>query len=278
MFLLLLVIFVGYLSTKKPSNDRDWKGGYQHLVTAALDHDMLTLHNVRDTRDPASKGTDVFTWDTRRFDLNKLQRVWFAVERFGKLEPIAHTLLSFEFEDGRYLAFSAEARVQADEKYDIVKGMLRNFELQYLFGDEHDFILRRVLALDHDVYFYPLALSPQDSQKLLRSIVHETNILSAAPRFYHSISANCTNLLGVHANDVKPGSFHWWNLEQVMPGYSDKLLYRKGWLAVEVPQEALHERYNIRPLVKKYYGEVPPEQVMVQVRAALPPPTARVLP
>ncbi len=248
----LALLLTGLVRLKRPSNHRPWRTDFAELARAEFAGERVTLRNVRDIRygPPGTPYRGV--WETREYDLSKLKRVWFVVESFSQLEVVAHTLLSFEFDDGQYLAFSAEARLLDGEKYGIVRGLFNNFELQYTFGDERDFILRRTNYQDHDVYLYPLTLTPGEVRTMLRDILHEANVLYEKPRFYNSAFCNCTGLLGVHANRARPGAFAPWRPEQVMPGLSDRLLYGEGWIDTTLPFERIREVYNVRSVGQQY--------------------------
>ncbi len=251
-FVILCALLALLVSLKRPSNDRRWKPDFARPPKADLDGDALTLRGVRNIRYGAPGTPYEAVWETRAYDLGNVKRLWFVVESFSRLEAVAHTLISFEFGGGEYLAFSAEARLQDGESYDILRGLFRNFELMYTFGDERDFILRRTNYQDHDVYLYPLTLPPGEVRGLLEDTLLTANRLYDHPRFYNSLTRNCTNLLGVHANVVRPGAFAWWRPEQALPGLSDRLLYRKGWIDTTLPFERLHEVYNVRYVGQKH--------------------------
>lgn len=251
-FVILCALLALLVSLKRPSNDRRWKPDMARPPQAELRGDALTLHGVRNIRYGAPGRPYEAVWETRAYDLAKVKRLWFVVESFSRLEAVAHTLVSFEFGGGEYLAFSAEARLQDGEKYDILRGLFSNFELMYTFGDERDFVLRRTNYQDHDVYLYPLTLKPDEVRALLEDTLLTANVLHDHPRFYNSLTRNCTNLLGVHANHIRPGAFAWWRPAQALPGLSDRLLYRKGWIDTTLPFERLHEVYNVRYVGQKY--------------------------
>ncbi|ADI14972.1 DUF4105 domain-containing protein [Truepera radiovictrix] len=251
LYLLALGAFLGLsLRQKRPSNHRDWNPDMARPPEGEVVGDTLRLHNVRNIRYGPPGSPFEAVWETRTYDLSRVRRVWFVVESFSRFEVIAHTLISFEFE-GAYLAFSAEARLHGGERYNLVRGLFNAYELLYAFGDERDFILRRTLYQDHDVYLYPLDFSPQETRALLLDILAEANRLARTPRFYNSLTRNCTNLLGVHANRVRPGSFAWWRPSQVLPGLSDRLLYRKGWIDTDRPWEGLREHHNVRAVTQR---------------------------
>jgi hypothetical protein len=84
-----------------------------------------------------------------------------------------------------------------------------------------------VLYLNHPVRTYPLAIAPERAQKLFLGLIHKTNELSDTPRFYNTLTANCTNILAEIANDITPNTIPYdisWNL----PGFSDRFLLDIG--------------------------------------------------
>lgn len=244
--LALAALLAALLSLHRASTTRDWKPDFARQAYGEIDGDTLTLHDLRTTRYPEPGEPYEVRWDTRSYDLSELKRLWFLVESFSKLEVVAHTFLSFEFADGTCLAVSVEARPEVGENYDILDGVLRRFELSYIFGDERDMILRRTRYQQHQVYMYPLVTPPEEVRAVLLRMVETANDLKVKPRFYNSITDNCTSVLRKHANEVRPGSFGMFALAQVLPGTSDKMLYKKGWLATEVTLGALRERYAIK--------------------------------
>jgi len=82
---------------RKPSNDRDWSTDQKVLATAAVRGDLVEIRNVRNFR-YRSETDYTPAYETRTYDLRKLDSVWFVVERFGA-GGMAHTFLSFGFGD-----------------------------------------------------------------------------------------------------------------------------------------------------------------------------------
>ena len=257
---------------KTPSNDRTWDPDMAALSRATWQGDELQLSNVRDTTygDPGSLYKPAFT--DRSYDLAKLTRLWFIIESFSALQAIAHTFFSFEFADGEVLAVSVEARRERGETYSIVKGLQREFELMYLFGTERDFVLRRTHYLDHDVYLYPLKLPPAKVRALLLDVLEEANRLAERPRFYNSVTDNCTTNLFEHLNGVVPGAFPTLLPAKVLPGWSDKALYRRGFVDTTLPLKALRERYNVKAAAERYRDR---SDFSTLIRSGLPPVTSQ---
>ena len=65
-----------------PSNERDWSLDQKVLPRARIAGDAVTIENLRNF----AYRTDadfVAKYETRAYDLRKLDSVWFVVERFG---------------------------------------------------------------------------------------------------------------------------------------------------------------------------------------------------
>jgi hypothetical protein len=59
---------------------------------------------------------------------------------FNDNRALAHTMLSFGFEDGDYLGVSVEVRLEKGETYRPTLGLFGQFELIYVIADERDLI------------------------------------------------------------------------------------------------------------------------------------------
>jgi hypothetical protein len=233
------------VSASKPRS-RAWKPEVARLPFAELVGDTVTLHDVRDTRYPEPGEPYEVTWGTRTYDLATLRRLWFVVEPFMPSLPfIAHTFISFEFDDD-FLALSVEARLRQDQRYSILRGMIGRFALTYSFGTERDLVLLRTAYKEHELYLYPLVTPPLEVRALFLNVLASANALHDRPRRYHSVTHNCTSVLRHHANQVRPGSFPPFILADVMPGRSDRVLYRKGWIDTDVPEERLRTAHAVR--------------------------------
>ena len=71
-----------------------------------------------------------------------------------KRQAIAHILVSFGFEDGRYLVFTVETRKEKGERYSELGGFFKEFELSIVATDERDAVRVRTNVRDEDVYLY----------------------------------------------------------------------------------------------------------------------------
>lgn len=246
ILLTLAALWLWQFFTMAPSAERAWIEDQSKTVTADVQGDAITLHNVRDWTYDAS-GPLSKEWVDMTVDATEVKQVWFIIVPISSWKAISHTFLSFEFTDGRTLSFSIEARRQDGEDYQPFLGALRTYELGYLWGTERDFITRRLVYQNDPVRMYPLSLPEGGSEALLRSLAEETNELATTPRFYNTLTANCTNLLASIVNErfpkTLPSHYSW-----VLTGYSDTYLMREGFIEIiDTSETKTQERYDLTP-------------------------------
>jgi len=259
------------LLARRPRGDRDWAEEFARTTTARFNPDgTVTLTNIRDWtyapgRIRAKDWRDEVTVDPRA-----VTGVSFLLEPFSQVPAAGHTFLSFQFADGQALAFSVEARRRRGQKYSVAKGLFRAYELAYTWGTERDFVTRRVLCLGHPLRLYPLIIDPPLTHALFRDLAQETQVLSERPRFYNSLTENCTNALVHIVNRHRPGTLPWgasWHL----PGYADEYLMKRGFIAVDggsvEATQARHELGAHSPAVAAIARD-PPEAFSAELRAA----------
>ncbi len=82
----------------------------------------------------------------------------------------------------------------------------------------------------------------------------ETTIaLENTPRFYNTITSNCTNELAKNANIIKENTISSTNRALYLPGYADEELYKLGLIPKDMPFEEVNAKYDITETVKGNY-------------------------
>ncbi|GHE22083.1 DUF4105 domain-containing protein [Halomonas urumqiensis] len=185
----------------QPAADLDWAPDVAHLATGRVDGDRLTLDHVRcfgwRTRDEA----DV-AWETRHYSLSQLSSLDMFVSGWGR-PGIAHVLLSFgfspragaELDDTEFVAISVEVRREKHERFSELGGFFKQYELAVIAADERDAVRLRSNVRGEKVTLYRVMLSAKDRRELLVALVDEANDLDSTPRFYHTITANCSTIV-----------------------------------------------------------------------------------
>ena len=235
-FVLSLGLGLIYLYLQSPSHDRVWAEDFSRLSEAVATDDTVTITNVRDWQYSDSEVVERVWLDEVVINPADITEVWFVVTPFGATQLAGHTFLTFELVSGEAYSFSIEARREADEAYSAPVGLFRQFELIYVWSTERDALTRRIIKDAEALRLHRLELSVSDAQTLFKTVVAATEQLAQEPRFYNTLTANCTNLLAKTINARYPDTipYHYsWNL----PGNSDEFLINQGYIATPTSTE-----------------------------------------
>jgi Domain of unknown function (DUF4105) len=183
-----------------PSNDRVWADDVAKMTSGSVDGHHVVLHNVRNF-DWRSVADYTQRWETRSYNLDRLVSVDLVVS-YWTIRAIAHVLISFGFNDGDQVVFSVEIRREKDEEFSAIGGFFKEFELSVLAADERDVIRLRTNVRGEDDYLYRLRLPPAAMRSLFLAYVEQANRLVRAPRFYSTITVNCTTLVHQMMNHI----------------------------------------------------------------------------
>jgi len=188
------------------------------LASATIDGNLVTLRNIRDIDYRSVTDYDLHYYD-EVYDLDKIQAVYFFTDPFGALS--AHTMMGFEFSNGKKVVLSVEIRREVGEEFATWRGFLNQYELIYVWAAETDVLkLRTNYRLD-TVYMY-LNMSKENMTKLFSEAVNRTNELYTQPEFYNVLLNNCTTNLIKQLQKVynKRIIFNW---RYLAPAYSEQL-------------------------------------------------------
>lgn len=235
---------------KQPRGDRDWALDQQVAQTAEFDGDKVTVRNIRNFSYKTKLDFTPAYYD-KTFDIRDIKRVWYVSEPFTGFFGAAHTFLSFEFEGDQFLAISVEIRKEKGETFSAWKGVLKNYELIYVAGDERDLVKLRSNYRKDDVYVYPLTTSPQDARTLFVDMLERMNAVVENPEFYNTITNSCMSNIVRHyrtALDVRIPYTH----EVLFPAYGDALLYRQGLIDTDLSFEDARTHFHINARAEKY--------------------------
>lgn len=183
----------GWYQTITPRADRDWAVDVSRGVTARVSGDTVTLDNLRDF-DWHSADEATPRWITRSVDLNQLDTVDMITSVWDNPD-IAHLLVSFGFRSGEHVVFSVEIRREAGETFNEIGGFFRQFELVLIAATERDILRLRTDLRREEVRMYPVLLSPEQRRTLFLSYVGLAQQLERQPRFYNTLTANCTTVV-----------------------------------------------------------------------------------
>ena len=211
------------------------------LPRAEIAGDMLHVRNFRNFSYSAS-GEAVPRYEERTYDLAKLLSIDYFLAHWSG-PTMAHTLVSFGFDDGQFLCVSVEARRQRWQSYSPLWGLFRSYQLFFVLGDERDIVRLRTNIRREQVYMYRVRLGPQQLRRLVLDYVTRIETLAAQPAWYNSVASNCTTNLFYHNRVPVP----WWLKPNIfLNGLSARAMYRLGFLDNSLPYRELQARCAIR--------------------------------
>ncbi len=236
-----------------PSNYRTWSPDQALLPYAEINGDIVHVYNIRNST-YLDQDTYVLNHYDKTYDLSKLQSVDFLVVPFRGTPSLAHTMLSFGFDDGDHLAVSVEIRREQGEKYELLKSMLNQYELMYVVADERDVLKLRTNYRGDDVYLYRARATPEQARMLFVDVMERVDKLAASPEFYNVFTNNCTTNLVQHINHVSPGKVPYqpYSLKILLTGHSDRLAYDLGLLDTTLPFDEARRRAQVSNLARQY--------------------------
>lgn len=269
--LLVTVVLAAVLiwwSTIVPPRDADWSPDVSRQVTGHLVGDRLTLIDVRNF---AWRTNEDFSeqWETREYDLAKLSSVDLFMSYWsGPL--MAHMILSFGFEDGSHIAWSVEVRRRRGGAFSPIADLFKSNPLIIVAADERDVVGVRSNVRREDVQLYRMTLPRSSARQLLLAYVDDANKVANEPRWYNSITTNCTTAVVSMMRAVGDAVPFDWRL--YVNGYVPDYAYMRGALHTDNPMSEIRKAAHIDERAQKS-GLTP--DFSSAIRQGIPSPVVR---
>ncbi|MCB5363876.1 DUF4105 domain-containing protein [Pusillimonas sp. CC-YST705] len=267
------VATLAWWQTLQPSHDRVWADDVARLMHAEVEGNTLRLHEVRNF-EWRSETDYTPRWETREYDLNELVSGDLFLS-YWMGPAIAHTLVSFGFADGRQLVFSLEIRKEKGESFSAIAGFFRQYEVVLIAADENDIIRTRTNARGETVHMYRLNMPPAALREALLGYVREGEQIRREPRFYNSLTSNCTTIVFDLARQIAPSLPLDYRL--LLSGYFAEYAFDQDGLTPGLDFQVLEQAGNITERARAFTGtpEAFPAAIRVGVPGVQEPPDAR---
>jgi len=266
MSVVLIVLYLGVVAwwiSIAPSHDRQWRPEVAVMPRAFLDGDRVRLTGVRNF-EYRTRNDFTVRYEEREISLSHLTGIDFYVSYWSE-GLVAHTFLSFIFDNALPLSISIETRPEVGEGFAPIASLFKQFELIYVVGDERDLVGVRANHRSETVYLYRLNASPDDARRLLLVYLARINELADRPEFYHLLSNSCTINIIRYANAA--GRVGRLDIRHVLNGLIDSYLYASGRIDTSLPLDELRRRSLINEAAHAADGA---PDFSERIRASLP--------
>ncbi len=240
-------LVIARYATVRPSADQDWAPEFAQAPWAERRGDRVTIHAVRNFSYRTEKDFTA-VWETRTVDLRQVVGADLFLTHWG-VPLIAHSMVSFRFANGRYLATSIEARRTKQQEFSAWRGFFRQYQVIYLIADERDLVrVRTNYRQDEEVYLYRTRLGSTDARALFEAYLGWMNATHDRPEWYNALTRNCSTPMITYLAHAKIGGISRWDWRGVLDGSGDRMLYELGDLAGDnLSFEALKRQAFINP-------------------------------
>jgi hypothetical protein len=235
VFVLVWYIFI------PPSHDRPWRPEVAVMPRVIIDGDRVRFTGYRNFD---YRTSDDFTerWEEREVSLSHLTSVDFFIS-YWVPGPVAHTFVSFNFDNAPPVCISIEARLEVGESWGPLPALFKQFELIYIVGSERDIVGIRTNHRNEEVFLYRIQTAPENARHLFLVYLDRINELADQPEWYHLLTNNCTINIVRYANAA--GRVGRWDIRHLINGWADRYLYDAGLVDTSLPFEELRRRSRI---------------------------------
>ncbi len=260
--MLFLGVVAGWISIA-PSHSRNWRPEVAVMPRAVIDGDRVHLTGVRNF-DYRTRDDFTVRYEEREVLLSHLTGLDFFVSYFTQ-GPVAHTFVSFIFDNAQPLSISIETRPEVGEGFAPVASLFKQFELIYVVGDERDLVGVRTNHRREAVYLYHLNTRADNARQLFLMYLTRINELADRPEFYNLLTNSCTINIVRYANAA--GRAGRLDIRHILNGLIDAYLYQSGRLDTTLPFDELRRRSLINEAAQAADGAANFSQ---RIRASLP--------
>ena len=260
IFLIILIIiallFI-YLLLQKPSLNRDWSIDQKIMSEISFSWNLIDIKNIRNFKYNSEEDYVIWYYDNS-YNLNEIESVYYIIEPFSDYDWPAHTMLSFWFENGKYLVVSAEIRKEKWESFWPILWILNQYEMVYVIWDENDLIKLRTNYRKDDVFMYPIKTSKENMKNLFLSALLRADKLNNYPEFYNTITNTCTTSILEHVNPLRIDNWKDvinWSKQIFLPSHSDQIAYDLWFIDTELSLEEAREYYKINELAEEFWDD-----------------------
>lgn len=244
LYIIGFLMALGWYLSLQPQQNRAWNPEVARLLSYEQQDNLVTLHNVRNFSWQAD-GSYIERWETRHFDLNQISGVN-IITSYWMGPQIAHTLVSFDFDNSAPITFSIEIRKEKNEDFSAIGGFFRQFELSLVASDEKDIIYTRSNIRGEQVYFFPVKMPVAERRALFEEYLAKADQLAQNPKWYNTLTSNCTTLVFDMVQAVSQKSLPT-DYRLIASGYLPNYLHDLGVINPHIDMASWYQQAHVNP-------------------------------
>ncbi|MBR2345172.1 MAG: DUF4105 domain-containing protein [Lentisphaeria bacterium] len=251
IFDLAIAAFFFLLTPETQFKDVQWEKSCAVIPQTETANDgKITIMGIRNFKYRTENDFDI-NYKNETFDPDKAESLDFAISHWDGIDNIAHTMLCFNFSDGKSVVLSVEMRCPEGTSRDYYTTLFKQHELIYIWASPEDILDLRSTYRSEALYIYRTTATPAEVKKLFTILTERTGNLYRKPEFYRTVSGNCTTELLPYLRHMRPSLS--WDFRALLNGTIDRMFYEQDFLMYKPGEsfEFLKARSLIYPKKKK---------------------------
>ncbi len=245
----LPLLVIAWWFTITPSNNADWQTSWAKMPAVEVKNNILSIQNIRNFNYSSENDYDA-KYISGDYDLDKLDKVMLILSYWDGNTAVAHTILDFGFNDGRWLVISSETRLKNGQQQTALGGLFKQYGSLFIIGTEADLLMLRTNYRKEQVYMYQLRITPDECRMLLLDLVNRSNKLITHPQFYNTVTSNCMTSLVPSMRKVAHNKDVFKDIRFLKNGYSDQIIYEQNIKSKEISYKQFRQEHYISPTMQ----------------------------
>ncbi|PWM73944.1 MAG: hypothetical protein DBX90_13900, partial [Lentisphaerae bacterium] len=167
---LAVIVWFAALTPERQFRDTKWQRPWGRMPQTAFNGTLAAVRDIRDFKYRTPEDYDIHYIDGT-YDIDQVRTVDVAVSHWDGMEKIAHTMLSFGFADGRYLALSMETRLPEGKEQGFLPGFYKQYEIIMVLATEEDLFKLRTDYRGEELYLYRTNATPEQARQMFRLLL-----------------------------------------------------------------------------------------------------------
>jgi hypothetical protein len=166
-----------------------------------LDENICEIENIRNFKYDKNKentedNPEELNYETETYDLKNLKKAWFIENKWSELPFHSHIMISFKFENDRFITFALEVRKNSHEVFELYKVFWKSYNVFYVVAKEEDVLYLRTNIRKEDegeLNIFEINLNKDQTENLFKVICDDVNFSFENNIIYKVFTTDCVS-------------------------------------------------------------------------------------